>query len=81
MTNWLTRAVAVGVGLLLVVATAFVVFFVWVRDAGPALGEVRDEALVAGRESWTFSAAEADRQASTAMRLTAVRLWKRFMRP
>ena len=57
-----TRWRAIGVVLLLVLASAGVAFFVWVRNRAPQgiAGEVLDEALGAGRDAATFPAADED---------------------
>ena len=60
MTNWITRARAVGVLLLLTIAVACVAFLVWARNARSISSEVLDEALTAGREASTFPAADED---------------------
>jgi hypothetical protein len=60
MANLSSRARAVGVGLLVVVAVAVVALYLWARNPLPIPADVRDEALLAGRDASTFPAADDD---------------------
>ena len=55
-----SRARAVGVGLLVVSAAAALALYLWARNPLPIPADVRDEALLAGRDASTFPAADED---------------------